>query len=627
MPTPARIARFDILRPLGMGGMGAVYLGFDPQLQRPVAVKVLRDDLDLDGSRERFLREARMAAGLRHPNIVIVYDFGVHDSSPYLAMEYIPGDTLAALIARGAVIALTRRLEIAEQMCAAIAHAHRMRMVHRDIKPENVLIDADGVVKVVDFGLARTAESTVTRKGLVMGTLSYMAPEQFLGASVDHRADIFALGAVLYELLSFRRAFGGESREHIIWRVLNAEPQPLEQLCPEIPHELYGVVRKALRKNPAERHDAVSLLQADLRRLRRALGTADDDVGLLGADRPFVVPTPDAGAANGGAVGAVIVVPNVASRPMSTSEFERATVVPAPAEAAIMAADTLPRVDVPLSQDVIPQPRRSRARNALAASLLASIGCVALVWAGLVRSNDDARDVAKRTETTARVEPGREARAANTPAPMNAPKVGSREPEARPPDRKTHPPAVASPRREERTTAPAASEPVTPRVEPVEPRAEPLPEATAPAAPAPPPVASTPLIGVTTPPGTPVARTLSDRATPAAPPPSDAALVRDVIDAYAAAMSARDIDRLGRVVRMDAPTRRRQEESFGAYEAFTMRLVVLGEPRIAGGAASVRCRAIESVTRRGRRVDRQSEIVITLEREDGRWSVVEVRGR
>ena len=258
MRTPSTIARYGDPVAHQPGGMGTVYLAFDPQLERQVAVKVLRDDLDNDLARARFLREARAAAGLRHPNIVTIHDCGVHEGHPYLAMEYIPGDTLAAVLARRPPLSLARRLAIVEDLCRAVAHAHRRQIVHRDIKPGNVMIDADDVVKVLDFGLARTAESALTRDGLVVGTLSYMAPEQLAGARVDHRVDVFSTGAVLYELLALKPAFSGTLREGVMLRILHLGPEPLERVCPDLDPELCAVVARALARDPEARYQSLA---------------------------------------------------------------------------------------------------------------------------------------------------------------------------------------------------------------------------------------------------------------------------------------------------------------------------------------------------------------------------------
>ena len=210
---PSRIGRYAIVRSLGEGGMGAVYLARDPAIDRPVAIKLLREGFAGGQARERFLREAQAIGRLHHPNIVTVFDFGEHDGEPFIAMEYVEGRTLAQLAARHEVTR-SRALKLVDELCAGLHYAHRAGIVHRDIKPANIMVDADGTVRILDFGLARGiavgASFSGTESGVVVGTLNYMSPEQLAAGNIDHRSDIFAVGAVFYELLSGRQAFPGE---------------------------------------------------------------------------------------------------------------------------------------------------------------------------------------------------------------------------------------------------------------------------------------------------------------------------------------------------------------------------------------------------------------------------------
>ena len=209
--------------------MGVLYLALDPAIDRLIAVKLLR--VVDDELRERFLREARLAARLQHPNIVTIYDVGSHDGQPFIAMEYIAGETLAELIQRKAPLALLRKLELALDACQGLAYAHKNGIVHRDIKPANLMVSRDaGVLKVLDFGIARGADSTLTQIGMLMGTPNYMAPEQIEGKPIDQRADIFAVGLVLYELLVYRQAFKAETPHAVLHQVLHASPKPLREL-------------------------------------------------------------------------------------------------------------------------------------------------------------------------------------------------------------------------------------------------------------------------------------------------------------------------------------------------------------------------------------------------------------
>jgi len=250
--------------------MGSLYLARDPAIDRLVAIKLLRDDFDNQELRERFAREARAAGGLRHPNIVVIFDVGEHEGQPFIAMEYIPGQTLGAIIKGGQPLAFTRTLEIVENICAGLGYAHRAGIVHRDIKPANIMIDSGGVVKVLDFGIAHVAQSGMTKSGSVVGTLNYMSPEQVLGKPVDRRCDVFAVGAVLYELVARRQAFPGGLQEGILNRIVSEQPTPLTEIHPGVNPTLDRIVRKSLEKDPARRYQDLTQMQQELVELRKA---------------------------------------------------------------------------------------------------------------------------------------------------------------------------------------------------------------------------------------------------------------------------------------------------------------------------------------------------------------------
>jgi len=268
MALPATIGKYRIDKLIKRGGMGAVYLGFDPELKRPAAIKVLRDDLDDGDAQERFRREAVSVAALRHSNIVTIYHADVDDGRPYIAMEYIPGETLAELIRRNAPMSLPRKLQIVEDVCGALAAAHRAGIVHRDIKPANVMVDGEEHVTLLDFGIARTPDATLTQTGAFVGTLSYMAPEQITdGTRADERSDVFAVGAVLFELIAGKPAFP---------RGVPAAAQgeaPLLTDVSDVDRDVSAVVAKALRMDPAGRYRDVETLRADLAEARGAIET------------------------------------------------------------------------------------------------------------------------------------------------------------------------------------------------------------------------------------------------------------------------------------------------------------------------------------------------------------------
>jgi hypothetical protein len=252
--------------------MGSLYLARDPMLDRLVAIKLLKDDFQDDEElRERFAREARSVARLRHPNIVIVHDVGVDEGRPFMAMEYIAGDTFVHVLRRKPPLSLAQRLALVEDLCAGLAHAHAAGIIHRDIKPANVMVDHDGVVKVLDFGIARLTNSGMTQDGMMLGSVNYMSPEQVVGRGVDHRTDIFATGAVLYEVIALQQAFPGGVDSGVLHRILNAGPEPLETRVPDIDPELAGIVRHALEREPGQRYQDVSVMRRDLARIRRRL--------------------------------------------------------------------------------------------------------------------------------------------------------------------------------------------------------------------------------------------------------------------------------------------------------------------------------------------------------------------
>jgi eukaryotic-like serine/threonine-protein kinase len=262
----AAIGRYQVRERLAQGGMGVLYLALDPAIDRLVALKVLRvNNSDL---RERFLREARLAARLQHPNIVTIFDVGQHEGQPFIAMEYIPGETLSELIHRRAPVGLTRKLAYVQELCQGLAYAHRHGIVHRDVKPANVMVSRDsGIVKVLDFGIARGGDSSLTQAGMLIGTPNYMSPEQVEGRPVDHRSDIFAVGLVLYEVLVYRQAFVGDSQAAVLHKVLHAAPEPLATLNADLDPALATIVDRAVAKSPDARYADLDAMRNDLARV------------------------------------------------------------------------------------------------------------------------------------------------------------------------------------------------------------------------------------------------------------------------------------------------------------------------------------------------------------------------
>ncbi|HPC82510.1 MAG TPA: serine/threonine-protein kinase [Thermoanaerobaculaceae bacterium] len=270
---PLRIGKYEILSELGRGGMGTVYKARDPVLDRVLALKTMSPGiLAEEGMRERFLREARSAARLQHPNIVIIYEFGEVDGAPFIAMELLEGEDLADAVEKGRLPDLPARLGVIIQLCDALAYAHRHGVVHRDVKPANIHVLPDGAIKVVDFGIASLeGAGGVTRTGVLLGTPGYMAPEQFAGEGIDHRVDQWAVGVLLYELVSGRRPFEANTVPSLIYRILHGEPARLDPNALRVPPSLVAVVEQALAKQPARRFPDLDAMAQALRAVRDTL--------------------------------------------------------------------------------------------------------------------------------------------------------------------------------------------------------------------------------------------------------------------------------------------------------------------------------------------------------------------
>jgi serine/threonine protein kinase len=279
----SRIANFEVIRQIGSGGMGAVYLGRDVELNRPVAIKVIREEIHELETLDRFFQEARAAAALRHPNIITMYASGQHEHQPYMVMEFVDGESLADIIREGRDVPVLKKLSYLEQLCSGLHFAHRAGIIHRDVKPANVMVDREGTVRILDFGIARIEGSALTQGGALLGSVNYMSPEQMLGRPIDHRSDIFAAGLLAYELITYRQAFKGGINDGILQRLPFEHPTPVSEICPDLPAGLEGVIVRALQKAPEDRFQDLGEMRAAIVDIQRRLESsgADDTIMIL----------------------------------------------------------------------------------------------------------------------------------------------------------------------------------------------------------------------------------------------------------------------------------------------------------------------------------------------------------
>ena len=269
---PAKIGKYDVVDVIGRGGMGVVYEATDPFLNRRVAIKMMtvgfanKPDL-----LKRFFREAQSTGSLQHPNIVTVFELGDHAGNPYLVMEFLEGESLDAIISSRRQLSILEKIQAIIGVCHGLSHAHHRGIVHRDIKPANIMVTKDGTVKIVDFGIAHIGAAKETRTGQIMGSVSYMAPEQVNGSPVDARTDIFSTGVVLYELFTYNHPFDGENMAATLMKIIHASPPPLSNSVSDLPPELEAIIFKALAKNREERYHSADDLAIDLSQLQAHL--------------------------------------------------------------------------------------------------------------------------------------------------------------------------------------------------------------------------------------------------------------------------------------------------------------------------------------------------------------------
>jgi serine/threonine-protein kinase len=270
-PLPEKIGKYEITGKIGSGGFGAVYRGRDPYIKRTVAIKTCQ--LNDEEIKSRFFREAELAGNLHHRHITTIYDFGVENGIPFIVQEFLSGEDLDKKIKRGDPLPLLRKVEILAAITDGLAYAHAAGIIHRDIKPANVRILDDGSVKIMDFGIAKSlqTESNLTQTGITLGTSAYLAPEQIRGEPVDRRTDIFSLGILAYELLTYRKPFRGEHLSTVLYKILNDTPEPIETAAPDAPPALVAAVSRAMEKQRDNRYATMEALKQDLLNVQRNL--------------------------------------------------------------------------------------------------------------------------------------------------------------------------------------------------------------------------------------------------------------------------------------------------------------------------------------------------------------------
>ena len=287
--VPSSIGRYSIVEAIGHGGMGSLYLAWDARLERQIAIKVLKEDNE--DLRERFAREAKSVARLRHPHIVTIFELGEHEGRPYIAMEYIHGRTLAQIIRAREDIPLGRMLELMAALCDGLAFAHKAGIIHRDVKPANIMVDEEGSLKILDFGIARLAEAAgMTQAGMMVGTLNYMSPEQVIGQTADRRSDIFAVGLVFYEMLAQKEAFPGTVTTGVLGKILHTEPQPLAEVCPGLDEDVIRIVGRAIEKDANRRYQDLAEMRREILTVRRHVEDGDGLTRVRDTPAPHVLP-------------------------------------------------------------------------------------------------------------------------------------------------------------------------------------------------------------------------------------------------------------------------------------------------------------------------------------------------
>ena len=667
------ISHYRVVNQLGAGGMGVVYGADDTRLGRQVALKFIPEDLLRDRQAvERFRVEARTTSALNHPNICTVYDIGEHEGQPFIAMEWMKGQTLLARISAG-TLKVHEIVDLGIEIADALDAAHTQGIVHRDIKPANIFLTDRGHVKVMDFGLAKllsdqnlvdTAQmEALTLPGMTLGTASYMSPEQAAGDTFDGRSDLFSLGVVLYECATGRRPFVGNSARAVLAAILHTAPPAPGTLNPDLPQRLQQVISDCLEKDPDLRYQNAASLRADLKRVKRDLESgrmgsvasartpplpaADDRTPAPGAgDRP-PMPTPPPSARRLAPIAIVAAIAVVAIAVAAVGYFRRPVVVDQPeTAAAVSSSDAFVQSRFELAERSLRDKQYREARRysddvLAAAPDHAKARDIRDQAAGFLRQAETdierARGMIQAGDVRGAVRALDEARTLDPVAPglvevsrLLAERFKSqaeaaelelqRSRAAAPAQRAALPPAPAPPRPTPTAQAPPTETPRESTVQALPP----------PPAPVTPPVRTEPA-PVTAP--TPVrtepaeAAAVKPAPSPVAPPPAEAddeAAIQRVVAAYARAIESKDLS-LFRSIKpnLGAEEERRIQQGFRAVTSQKVNITITSIDR-RGDRAILQLRRQDIIEAGGRRQSPESRQTMTLAKSNGNWFIVEI---
>ncbi len=625
------VSHYTILSTLGSGGMGVVYLAEDERLGRQVALKFLpADSVTSPQALDRFRIEARAASSLSHPGICSIFDIGDDQGTPYIVMEALQGESLRDRVERGPM-KVAELLEIAIQLADALDAAHTRGIIHRDIKPSNIFVGDKNRTKILDFGLAKLAQSAgspssdtstrglntrdLTVPGSAMGTVAYMSPEQARGEEVDTRTDLFSLGVVLYEMATGAQAFGGSTHAVVFDAILNRAPQPVSHVNPLIPPRLEALIATALEKERDLRHQHASDIEAELRRIRRDLEsgspvaatsrtTVTPATGRTSATMPAAEPL-----RSRGWIWAAVATLVVLTLAVAGFKFWSNTT---PQVASTATTNAPPGADAPESvQAPAPPPLVPKSQDTTAAARPTTQPQPPAVPSnveGPVPSRVEGQQPVKPTDrkpTQPPVTPQQRAADGPTPGPIAVPAPAPNAAVAPPPPVTETPNPAASP------TPPNAQS--LPSTSPAEPRVTP-PSSTQP------PVAQTP-------PRNAASTTPQPAVPPSAPVESDDALIRGVIRTYERAIETKNLD-LFRSVRpgLSSAEEGRLRASFSQAGSQQVDIVV-EELRVEGRTATVRLSRRDTVMSGGRRQTNDSRQTLRFEKAAAGWIITEIIGR